>query len=40
MKLTMAIVEVADAMSRDLPTGNERYEVVSKHIAAELALDA
>jgi hypothetical protein len=33
-KVAMVIVSVADAMGRELPTGNERYQMVSKHIEA------
>jgi hypothetical protein len=33
-KVAMVVVKVADAMGRDLPTRNERYEMVSKYIGA------
>jgi hypothetical protein len=33
-KVAMVIVRVADAMSHDLPPGDQRYEVISRRIEA------
>ena len=31
-KVAMVIAKAADAMATDLPTGDERYELISEHI--------
>jgi hypothetical protein len=34
MKVALVLVKAADAMGRDLPNGNERYEMVSARVEA------